>query len=166
MVQHADINHAGLPGIGSGGAVIAVDRNAYSGGNITHNNTTLAAVSGPTDLVVAASAGDWLMVGLGVQMNGTSGGSIAFDFATMVGGSPNRYVVADSGTPINVPPYWYITSNGGDSVMGGIPYQVDAGDISGGNVTLRLYARTSSSRVVNASAAAPLLTWAVNMGQP
>jgi hypothetical protein len=117
----------------AGGAVTgATDINIYTGGDITLNNTTLTAVTGPTDLVVAAASGDCLMVGVSARPVTTTGQSIAFDFA---------------------------------ACNGGYPYVVQSGDISGGNVTLRLYFRSSGSRVIEADAAAPLVTWVHNLKQ-
>ncbi len=150
----------------TGGAVTgASDINIYTGGDITLNNTTLTAVTGPTDLVVAAASGDCLMVGMSARPVTTTAQSIAFDFATIVSAAPVNYVFAGSGTPINIPVAWYIGPSEVSSVNGGFPYIVQAGDISGGNVTLRLYFRSSGSRVIEADAAAPLVTWVHNLKQ-
>lgn len=166
MVQHADIDHTGLPGVGGGsGGIVAYDINIYTGGDITLNNTTLSAVSGPTDLVVAASSGDLVFLDVRARPTTTTAASIAFDFATIVSASPVNYVFPASGTPVNIPTAWYIGSAETSACGGAYPYIVQAGDISGGNVTFRLYFRTSSSRVVEADASAPLVTWAVNLGQ-
>lgn len=206
MVQHADIDHTGITGVGgaltvedegtplatgattldfvgagvtasgtgaektitipgSSGGLVAYDINIYTGGDITFNNTTLSAVSGPTDLVVAASAGDVLMVGLSARCPNSTAQSMTFDFATIVSASPVNYVSPASGTPVNVPTPWYIGSADQGSVNGPFPYVVQGGDISGGNVTLRLYARSSGSRVIAAAAAQPLVTWVTNLGQ-
>lgn len=140
------------------------DINVYTGGDITFNNTTLSAVTGPTDLVVAAATGDVLFVGMSARCPNSTAQSMTFDFATIVSASPVNYVSAASGTPVNVPTPWYIGSADQGSVNGPFPYIVQAGDISGGNVTLRLYARSSGSRVIAAAAAQPLITWVKNFG--
>jgi hypothetical protein len=150
----------------AGGAVTgATDINIYTGGDITLNNTTLTAVTGPTDLVVAAASGDCLMVGVSARPVTTTGQSIAFDFATMVSGSPVNYIFPGSGTPVNIPVPWFIAASEVSACNGGYPYVVQSGDISGGNVTLRLYFRSSGSRVIEADAAAPLVTWVHNLKQ-
>lgn len=140
------------------------DINIYTGGDITFNNTTLSAVSGPTDLVIAAETGDVLMVACSIRCPNSTAQSITFEFATIVSAAPVNYVFAASGTPINVPTPWYIGSAEQSAANGAYPYIVQAGDISGGNVTLRLYARSSGSRVIAAAAAQPLSTWVYNMG--
>lgn len=166
MVQHSAIDHTGILGVGSGtGGIVASDINLYTGGDIALSSTTLAAVPGLTDLVVAASAGDLVMLGLVARSASTGGQSMAFDFATMVGGSPVNYVFPASGTPVNIPTAWYIGAASPDSTQGGFPYVVQAGDISAGNVTFRLYGRVSGARSLEADASAPLVTWAVNHGQ-
>lgn len=166
MVQHADIDHTGLPGVGGGsGGVVAVDRELYTGGDITLNNTTLSAVSGPGDLVVAATSGDVCLLDVRARPTTTTAQSIAFDFATIVSAAPVNYVFPASGTPINIPIPWYIGAGETSACGGGVYYVVQAGDISGGNVTFRLYFRSSGSRVIEADAAAPLLIQVINFGQ-
>lgn len=166
--DHDAHDHTGVPGVGGGGGgggIVGHDINVYTGGDITLNNTTLGPVTGPTDLVVAATAGDLLMVGISTRPVSAVSASIAFDFATMVSGSPVNYVFAASGTPINIPVPWFIGSNDMGAANGLFPYVVQAGDISGGNVTLKLYFRSSSSRVIEASSDAPLTTSVINLGQ-
>jgi hypothetical protein len=165
VVQHADIDHTGLTGIGAGGAIVGYDINRYTGGDITLNNTTLSAVAGLTDLVVPASAGDLVTLGLAARPNATTANSVAFDYATIVSAAPVNYVFPASGTPINIPTTWYIAASELGGVTGTFPYIVQAGDISGGNVTFRLYFRSSGSRVIEADAASPLVHWAINYGQ-
>ena len=47
MVQHADIDHTGLPGVGGGtGGIVGYDINRYTGGDITLNNVDGAVVEG------------------------------------------------------------------------------------------------------------------------
>jgi hypothetical protein len=147
------------------GGLVAYDINRYTGGDITLNNTTLTAVAGLTDLVVAASSGDVCDLGLVVRATTTTAQSITFDFATIVSAAPVNYVFAASGTPVNIPTTWYIGSAELSGAHGVFPYVVQSGDISGGNVTFRLYFRSSGSRVVEADATAPLVHWVINHGQ-
>jgi hypothetical protein len=157
---------SGGAGGGGGGGIVGHDRNIYTGGDITLNNTTLGPVTGPTDLVVAATAGDICKIGVTARPTGIVAQSIAFDFATIVAGSPVNYVFPASGTPINIPVAWYIGASETSACSGEQTYVVQAGDISGGNVTFRLQFRSSGSRAIEADAAAPLVTWVTNHGQP
>jgi len=146
------------------GSIGAFDTKRYTGGDIALTSTSQAAVSGPTDLVVAAATGDILLVGLAVSPVTNTAASIAFEFATMVAGSPVNYIGARSGTPINIPVQMWLIGSAETSGCGGMyPYTVQAGDISGGNVTLRLYARVSANRSINADASNPLDTWVKNV---
>lgn len=163
-MKHEDIDHTGLTGVG-GGAAGGYDIRKYTGGDIALTATTLSAVPGLTDLVVAAVAGDLLMVGLAVRAVTTTAQSIAFDFASIVSAAPVNYVFAASGTPVNIPIPWYIGPGEQSAANGGYLYVVQAGDLSGGNITLRLYARVSGNRTLEADAAAPLVTWVKNLRQ-
>lgn len=151
---------------GGGGGVGPYDINEYTGGDIALTSTSPAAVSGPTDLVVAASTGDLLFVGIGIIPVTNTAQSIGFDFASMVSGSPVNYLSSRTGTPVTIGcPQWFIGSAITSAAGGVVPYVVQAGDISSGNVTLRLYARVSGNRSINADAAGPLVTWVKNMLQ-
>ena len=137
----------------------------YTGGDIALTSTSMAAESGPTHLVVAAAASDLLMVSVSCTAVTTTAASISFDFATMVGGSPVNYIGTRSGTPQNISvQHWFIPQSILTGCGGEYPYVVQSGDISGGNVTLRLYARVSANRSVNADASNPLDTWVRNTG--
>ncbi len=148
------------------GGLVAYDINTYTAGNITNSGTTPTAVSGPTDLVVAAAAGDLLVVGISALVNNTTNVSIGFDFATIVSAAPVNYLSSATGTPITIGVLqWFCFLSVAAKVGGSYPYVVQAGDLSGGNVTLRLYARVSSgSRVLDATATSPLVTWTANLG--
>lgn len=154
-----------IPG---GSGIIAYDFNVYTGGDITFSSTTPAAVTGPTDLTVAASTGDVVDLGISAIINNTTAASLGFDFATIVSASPVNYLSSGNGTPITVGVMgWFVPINQSHPVTGSYKYVVQAGDISGGNVVFRLYARVSSgSRVISASSTTPLWTQATNFGQP
>lgn len=160
---------AGPIGSGGGGSgVLAFDYNVYTGGDITFSSTTPAAVSGPTDLTVAAVTGDIVELAISAIINNTTAVSLGFDFATIVSASPVNYLSSGTGTPITIGVMgWFVPINQSHPVSGGYKYVVQAGDISGGNVVFRLYARVSSgSRVIAAAATTPLWTQATNLGQP
>lgn len=140
------------------------DIQRHTSGDIPLNSTVPAVVPGPLDLVVEAEAGDLLVCGIGiVPVSGS--GSIGFDMATMVGGAVVTYLSSGTGTPVTIGNSgWYIGPSATSGSGGSIPYLVQAADVSEGTVTLRLYARVSATRSINADAAAPLTTWVVNMG--
>lgn len=140
------------------------DIERYTGGDISLTSTSQAAVSGPGDLVVAAESGDLILLGISISPVTTTASSIAFEFATMVSGSPVTYIGANSGTPQNVPVQtWFIGASETSGAGGAYPYVVQPGDISGGNVTLRLYARVSGTRSINADSGNPLVIWVKNL---
>ena len=150
---------------GSGGLVHSAATRVTSG-DITLNNTTLSAVTGPIDVTsVGVTAGDIIMVGMTSRPGNTTAQSVAFDFATIVSASPVNYVSVASGTPNNIPVPWFCGSGEQSSVSGSVPYVAQSGDISGGDIVFRLYFRTSGSRVWGASTTHPLLIWATNLGQ-
>ena len=147
-----------------GGSATTLNFQHYTGGDIALTSTSMAAVSGPTDLTIAATAGDILLVGLSVTPTTTTAASVAFDFATIVSASPVNYIGTRSGTPINIPiQMWFLGSSETGGCGGAYPYVVQSGDISGGNVVLRLYARVSANRSINADASNPLDTWVTNL---
>lgn len=153
---------------GGGGGILAFDYNVYVGGDIALSSTSPAAVTGPTDLTVAASTGDVVMLGISAIANNTTGQSIGFDFATIVSASPVNYVSSGNGTPVNIGVMgWFIPATAVIGVVSGsYGYVVQAGDISGGNVVFRLYARVSGNRTLSAQSTIPLWTQATNFGQP
>jgi hypothetical protein len=168
MVQHADIDHTGITGVGgAGGGLVSFDYNVYTAGDIALTATSPTAMTGPTDLTVSATAGDIVGVSLSALANNTTAASIGFNFATIVSAAPVNYLYSDGGTPQNSGvPGWFIAASAVNSAMGTFMYVVQAGDISGGNVVFRLYYRVSANRTLSASASIPLITQATNFGQP
>lgn len=215
-IQHADIDHTGLTGVGVGDATAHIadttdahDASAISfapagtiaatnvqdaieevaseaagagtgqglvdfatakrtSGDQTLNNTSWTNLDTGTDLTLTAATGDWIEVGWGGCCNGGAV-NLAFDAATIVGGSPVNYVSGGAGGAANLGVgAWISGSNGGNGTTtgGAVLYQLVSGDISGGTVTLRMRYRsgTATNKVLNASTALPWAWYAKNLG--
>lgn len=138
----------------------------YTAGDISLTSTSVAVLSGPGDCVVAASSGDVLLVGISARTENTTGNSIALDVATIVSASPVNYLSSRTGTPLTTSvPRWFIPASTNGAVGGVTRYVVQSGDISGGNVTLRMYYRVSGNRTLAASSTVPLEFWVQNTRQ-
>lgn len=143
---------------------IDYDIQSYTGGDISLTSTTPVAVSGPSDLIVRASTGDMIFLGIVAMPTAATAQSMRFDYATMVSGSPVNYLSSGNGTPLAVPPHWYIGSAEVVTAQGHHPYIVQSSDISSGTVTFRLYYSVSGTRTVNADSTQPLILSAINIG--
>ena len=158
-----------IGGSGGGGIVdYAIQR--YTAGNITLNNTSWTDVPGPADLVVDASNGDLLDVGLSCLW-GAETPEVYLDFATRVSGAPVNYISGGAGGASNRGVVgWQSAGAAAENhfSQGSIPYVVQAGDISGGTVTLRLRFRGSagSNKTLFATSDIPLHLFVKNLGQP
>ena len=157
---------------GGGGAIVDYDLQRYTAGNITLNNTSWTDVSGPADLSVSASTGDLIEVGISCLW-GSEALESYLDFATRVGGSAVNYVSGGTAGASNRGVVGWQSfmgpAGGGMNVasVGSIIYAVQAGDISGGTVTLRLRFRTSSAsnKTLFATSDIPLHLFVTNYGQ-
>ena len=167
MVQHSAIDHTGLPGVG--GAAVAYDLERYTGGTISVTSTTDgAALSGPGSLVVAAASGDLLDIRVSMLTSSAgSGADLRIDVATIVSASPVNYVSSLSGTPDTVGVAgWFVPASTRLPITGSVLYVAQAGDISGGNVTLGLRAWCSAVSGRGILASSPdLLFQVINPGQ-
>jgi len=172
MVQHADIDHTGLTGVGSGsGNPLVYDIEHESAGDITVNDTAAGSFSDVNatvgDVVVAAVTGDLLMIGLSTG-SGSSGNSMRIDVASIVSAAAVNFLSSRTGTPATLGvTAWFCHGSAAINISGEVPYIVQAGDLSGGNVTLRLCAWVSgSTRALQASSNSPLIFWVRNLGTP
>lgn len=148
----------------SGGPLSDVE--TYTGGDIALTSTSMVAVTGPGDLSVAAAAGDVLLIDLSARTGNTTASSIGLDIATMVSGSAVTYMSSRTGTPVTTGrPAWFIEASQNGNAGGSCTYLVQSGDISSGTVTLRLHARVSGNRTLNASSTVPLEFSVINLGQ-
>jgi hypothetical protein len=152
----------------AGGNPVLYDIERYTGGNIAITSSTDgAAMSGIGNLVVAAAAGDLLHIGIDASL-AVDTESVRVDVASIVSASPVNYVSSLTGTPLAVGiPGWGWSATTLNRLGHVIPYVAQAGDISGGNITLSLRGWLSSgtSRSFEASATVPLVFWTQNFGQ-
>lgn len=118
----------------------------YTTGSLTLNSTTWANVSGPTDIVLAADAGDVIQVSIACAV-GNEATDLYLDVVTIVSAAvTNSFaqqgaVSATSQGIMN----WRSIPGTFNSPGGPFWYKLVSGDISSGNVTLRLRYRTSSA---------------------
>jgi hypothetical protein len=164
---------------GSGSGTVAtarVSRAVAVGGDITTNNpATMAEVAAATggpgtgglDLTIAALAGDVLLVTGNLLVPNTSAVSLSFDIATWVTGAAVNWLGQTAGGASNIG--LGVVPN---AVQGSVPialqYVVQAGDITGGNVVLRLHYRSGSAtnRVLSRSVlGGPLTLGVANLKQ-
>lgn len=138
-------------------------------GDLTISSTSAGAAF-PTigNNIVAAASGDLLLIGLSCIWNsgGTSVGRC--DAATMVSASPVNFVSSLSGTPATVGlPQWRAPVSTEVRLGASIVYVVQSGDISGGNVELRLcgWVDVATSKTVQANTNSPLVFWVKNLKQ-
>ncbi len=139
-------------------------------GDLSLTSTTWADVDNDLDLVIPAEAGDVLLLGMNA-VAANANVSVWFDAHTIVAGTPvNATFFRAAPTPDAYPGGGYATSwfaMGGeyDSIGPPFTYPVQAGDISGGNVRLRLRAieNIATARVVRANPSNPLRFWVVNL---
>lgn len=151
----------------AGSSVVVVPSPIITTGPITCGTASPVQI-GP-DLTAAATAGDRLEVGVRALCPDV-GGPLYWNIATRVSGADvnffgngtNTWPYPQGGVSgFYTPPGLY---TGPRSTSG--PYTVQSGDISGGNVTVRIYAQAeASARDVLATAGQPLQTWLINYGQ-
>lgn len=118
-------------------------------GDYTLNSTTWANVDTGLDLTVAAVAGDVLQV----SASGLWGAQAVvgmLDAATIVSASPVNYISGGGGASDQGVMAWWgtastVTATLNVPIGGGLQYVVQAGDIDGGNVVLRLRYRTATA---------------------
>lgn len=142
---------------------INTDRKDYTGGNITLNSTVWANVNTGLDITLPAAAGQWAMVGLSGFTDSAAVDAV-FDIVSVVAGSPvNSW--AGTTSPVNSN-YgvigWYSPAAVPGPISGSITKQLVAGDISAGQVTLRLRYQTkaATNRNLQGTTAVPLTMWA------
>lgn len=139
-------------------------RNNRASTDIVLNSTTWANVDTALDIVLPAIVGTWVEVGLSCAL-GTSAVAVSFDAVSLVAGSPVNSL-GEAAAPNNS--YdgvsgWHCANTAANiKASGSIIYQAVSGDLSGGNITLRLRYRTgaASNRTLIAHAGFPLTFWA------
>lgn len=152
-------------GAGDGGDVTTTKVKDV-GGTYTLSSTSWADVHASNlDLTLAAAAGDVIEVGLSA-LGGNQNAELYLDAATIVSAAPVNYVgTAGGGTERGVQA-WFLDNSINATAGGSVLYTVQAGDLDGGNVTVRLRYRASAaaSKELFATAAIPLHFWMKNLG--
>lgn len=139
-------------------------------GNIALNATAITGISA-TDITLTAASGDLIEYGVSARIE-SEAQHVGFDVYTVVSSTlTNPFGPGLSATLSGaggVPGWWTPAGIAQSLTLSGtITRTLVSGDISGGNVTLRLcYAKVNTSaRTVNATSGVPLIVWAKNLGQ-
>jgi hypothetical protein len=149
---------------GGGGSSMAVVRSKVTSGNITPGASVpwIALAGGPT-LVLAAAEGDY--VEFAVVGGMWDPGASFLDLAVMVGGSAVRYLSSDTATPaIEGAPSFYADPQTYHNFGPCFEFEVGAGDLSGGNVTVGFMTRGDGGGTLFASDNYPFRWRAINHG--
>lgn len=151
-------------GTGSGSGGVTTTKARRTAGDVSVNTTGWQNVDTGIDLTLAAVAGDEIEYTISLYCN-SANNALKFDVATIVSGSPVNYFGGAGGADSGVPGWWAPASQDG-GISGGVLYTVQAGDISGGNVVLRLRVNpaNTTARIIAASSATPLIVSAKNLG--
>lgn len=154
-------------GGGTGQGLVDYGFAQRTAGNITTNNTSWTDVTGPLEVTVSASTADRLECCISGGAYGTEAVTLNLTMMSIVSASPVNDIAtgtSPSNTTLGVGA-WRAASGAPTAFGGGMIYAVQAGDISGGSVTLRLRYRSSSAtnRVLTASDP-PLFIYVKNLG--
>jgi hypothetical protein len=151
--------------LASGEAVRSAVKRRTSG-NVLVSLTTWVDVDTDLDITLAAAVDDVIEVGVNGFWN-TEGVNAQLDAVTVVSGSPVTSFSSGTGTPAGDGcGGWFAVSSVAVPVGGPVMLKLVSGDISGGQVTLRLRAKTTAlfTRTLFASATNPLQFSAKNLG--
>jgi hypothetical protein len=142
---------------GSAGTVVASARAKRTAGDVVTNSTTWANFDTGLDLTIAAASGDVLEVNLSAFCENQAV-NLAFDAATIVSAAPVNYVGTAGGASDSGVMGWFAVASAYANIGTSVQYVVQAGDISGGNVVLRLRYKSASAtnRTVWANTNAPV----------
>jgi hypothetical protein len=165
ITDHETI-HAQLNALGSGTTGVLkdfalVDR---SSGDLTLNNTSWTD-TGLADLTLSAASGDYIEVGLSALVTGDTNGFL--DVASIVSAAPVNYWSGGAGGASSQGILAWRHESGINLPLGGSVMRVlAAGDVSGGNVVLRLRYRTNTAvnLTLQANTNIRLQFWAKNIG--
>lgn len=163
------VKWAASGGGGGGGNPVVYDIEIYTGGDISVTSSSAgAALSGPGTVTVAAASGDLVMLGVNAIDTTSSSNSLRMDVGTIVSAAVVNYLSSLSGTPATLGVSgWFSHASEEYQHTGEVPYIVQAGDISGGNVefSLRAWISGATARSIGAAAGNPLVFWVRNLGQ-
>lgn len=158
----------GAGGGGGGGPVYDIERRTAGDLSVT---STSAGTAIPTlgTLIVPAASGDLLHIGLDANLSADND-PVRMDVASIVSAAVVNYVSSLTGTPatVGISGWGGAASASIDYRIGHvIPYVVQAGDVSGGNIelSLRSWLAAGTARAIQASTGSPLVFWVQNFGQ-
>lgn len=155
---------AGNHSHGGGGSSLVIKRATITSGNVTPQaSVPWAALTGGPSLAIAAAVGDYVEFAI---VSGMWDPAASFlDWAVMVAGSPVRYLSTGTATPaIEGAPSFYADPQTYHNYGPVFEFQVEAGDLSGGNVTIGFMTRGDGGGTLFASTNYPLRWRAMNHG--
>lgn len=155
---------ASAPEWGDSGASLA--RAKRVAGNITLNSTSWAAVGVP-NLTLPAVVGDRIAMSAS-GLIASEAVELYFDAASIVAAAPVNYVSSEAAAPAALGIQGFFCPSGVNTTIGNVTtFVVQAGDLSGGNVTMELRYKSASAanRTFNASASQPFVWQIMNFGQ-
>lgn len=162
-------------GGGGAGGLVAFDIATLGLGSnvpIQNNGDPFEAITGLADLVLDASAGDLISVepSLFIATTNASTTDAFFDVATIVAASPVNWFSGGTGLATNGGVFaWAGVDITTRAISGAAFYEVQAGDIAAGQVTLRLMFRTAGADELVVTAfgtTGDAFVYAQNWGQP
>jgi hypothetical protein len=156
-------------GGGGGGGGVEADYVIRTAGDYVRNtNTAWEDLDTGLDLTLTAASGDTVEVGISSYWQGTNT-TAYLDVATVVSGSPVTYFSNGTGTPASEGvACWRSPGNTVGTVAGSVMLTLGSGDVSGGEVVLRIRIRDTdsvNSKRLRADSDQPLQFWAKNLGQ-
>ena len=139
-------------------------RVSRTAGDILVNWVAYAEVAAGLDLVLPASPGDVIEIGIDVEWGGEAG-SARMDAGSWVAGAAVNYWSGLTGADIGVQAWRGFPASLGIGKGGVVRRSLVAADISGGNVTIKILTKVNAgSRTIRASAGQPFVAWATNLG--
>lgn len=157
-------------GVEAGGSgSVVMDSNIKTDGDVALTSSGWQNFDTGTDITLAAASGDWVEVGLSLLASAVNN-TLAWDVVTVVSAAPVTSLagkIAVASRPANGAMVWYCPNSSGTTGInrpqgGSIMYQLGAGDVSGGNVLLRVQVNpiNTTSRTVSANTNTPFEFWA------
>lgn len=164
-VQDAIEEVAAEAGGGGGSTSLHPVEARKTDGSTLVNNGSWTVYDTALDLVVPAAAGDLIEYGISSiwDANAPEG---YIDVATMVSGSPYSYFATGSPTAsTRGVSAWFGASSAATALTGSAVLTLVSGDIVSGNVTLRLFTKTTGAKTLYSETNLPMQVWAKNLGQ-
>jgi hypothetical protein len=153
------------PGGGGGGTPIEIVVGRITSGNVTPQDTGggVALLTGGPTFSIAAAAGDRLKAEVAYLT--ARNDSTYYDLVVIVGGAAVRYATTGTSTPsVEGDPGMYPQVPTYQGRPGPFSFTVEAGDISGGNVTFGFTVKSGGVGTLFAVAAFPLRYTLTNYG--